>query len=171
MEVPSLMPCFIGKRPVIQSVFAMKRTKLHDRIADEAIGKADEEFIRHVRRGENLIEWYQHLIELKMDVETQIAERKAKLDTEHTRCLSMGDAGKQIWFEAKDEFQTWKVGAVRFKNALEYRLGEVKKLKREARQRIISDRAALLDLAAEMITDIGAGAEWHRHYRRLKGKS
>ena len=74
----------------------------------------------------------------------------------------MGETGKQIYFEEKAEFQSWKSGATRFKAALEHRLSEIKQLRREVTVTAADRQTELIRWAMRLIPRERDGAEWHK---------
>lgn len=147
----------------------MKRSAFHVRVADESSGKLDADFCRYLREPDNLNKWHSALVDLRQDIEQQVTERRVKLDDEHTRCLALGDPGKLIYFEIKNEFEKWRQGAGRFKGGLDQRLREVKTLRRERAESQSEDETwAVLKLAAQLIPKDGIGAHWHKRFDELK---
>ena len=143
----------------------MKRTPFHGSVADEAIsktkGEAGHEFARFIRLPANIDDWYQALIDLKFDVEQQLGDRKADIDRVHYECRKMGEDGKDIYFEKKMEHDAWRRGSTRFKKAIEYRLGEIRRLRRDAGDERQEAYRSLVRWAAELIPEDGDGAAWH----------
>lgn len=147
----------------------MKRTAFHNRVADEACGKADADFCRFLRDPKNLNQWHNALVDLHQDIEQQLTEKKTALDKEHARCMEIGDKGKAIYFEARNDFQKWRQGAGRFKQAIDQRLREVKTLRRERSESISETETwALLKMAACLIPKEGDGLDWHERFTKLR---
>ncbi|TDD37836.1 hypothetical protein E1287_07190 [Actinomadura sp. KC06] len=60
------------------------------------------------------------------DVEDQLAERRADLESFRQECHQAGPAGKDKWFAAQGEHQEWRRRAIGYRRILQRRLSEAK---------------------------------------------
>lgn len=64
------------------------------------------------------------LLSLKRDAEAQLTERAAALATYKSRCIA--DGSKSAYFAEENAYQTWRAGALRYRNGIEERLSELR---------------------------------------------
>jgi hypothetical protein len=94
-------------------------------------GEASD-FARVYLESAGVIEQYVTVLgDITKDIDTQLAERKAMLDTKHNELVEQGNAGKQEWFREKAAYGRWRGGALRVKRSTEVRRRELKELIRK----------------------------------------
>ena len=105
-----------------------------DREAFKALAQRDtrgevSDFARTYLESPGVIEQYVTILgDITKDIDTQLAERKAMLDTTHTELVEKGYSGKQEWFREKAAYGRWRGGALRVKRSTEVRRRELKEL-------------------------------------------
>lgn len=60
------------------------------------------------------------------DIEDQLAQRRADMDSFRQECFAQGQAGKGAWFSAWGEYQEWRQRAIGYRRILQRRLTESK---------------------------------------------
>lgn len=101
-------------------------------VRDDLKGKASDDEHAWLRYPETLTTWRTLLVSIKKDIETQFVSRKAEVDAFHQECMNPNSPhGKQEFFNARTDYQSWRAGAVRFKQNVESALSEAKILLRQ----------------------------------------
>lgn len=90
-------------------------------------GTADPATSAMLRETENLNLWYDTLAKMKRAVEAQLTSSRSTLLTNQAELLGKGS--HDAWLEAKASTERWRQGAIRFKNGVEERLAEAKRLR------------------------------------------
>jgi hypothetical protein len=93
--------------------------------------KVSDDEAAMLRQLENVPRWYNELNLLKRDIEAQFVQRKADLLDFQQGCLKRGRDGKQEFFDEKADHEAWKTGAVRWKQLIEAKMVEAKRLRAE----------------------------------------
>lgn len=75
-----------------------------------------------VRRTHNV------LTALYRDVEDQLAERRAEMESYRQECYEQGEPGKEEWYRAEGEHQHWRRRAIGYRRVVNRRLRETKEL-------------------------------------------
>ncbi len=112
--------------------------------ANDARGQTTEEEREYLRSPETVTDWLDALTELGLDLEAQFAERRAEAQAVQTECLDKGPEGKREWFEYKARYDRWRASARRFKQLVDARRREAKRLAHEhhVKERDASEREA-----------------------------
>jgi plasmid maintenance system antidote protein VapI len=80
-----------------------------------------------LRQPECLDRWHDMLLHLKRNVEAQLTSNRASLLAEQAERLAAGDTIG--WIKSKAESEQWRQRSIRFKNGVEERLREAKRLR------------------------------------------
>ncbi len=104
-----------------------RKHPLRDIAARDVRGLTTEEEVARLRSPEWVEHWFLALMELRQDVETQFAERKAAYDLRQVEVRSL-EHFDESWAPYRAEYFGWKKHAVRFLNTVRSR-------EREARRR------------------------------------
>ncbi len=144
---------------------AYDRDPFRELVIADAKGQATPTQSQGLRSPDIAILWHDMLIELKRDLETQLSERKARLQDTQNQCHQMPEReGKKIYFDTKVEYDRWRVGVLRVKGGVEKRLMEAQRLGAASRLDSSKNRSHLWELlnwACRLIPDEGEGADWH----------
>lgn len=107
------------------------RGRVSHRLGDRDADSGSPEILDQLRQSPEVLDrWYYTLIELKRSVESQLAARRADTDAKQSHLLSRSDTrSKNEWLTVKGDFETWRGGALRFKNGVETALLEAKSLR------------------------------------------
>ncbi len=156
---------------------SLNRARFYELVRDDVKGRAGDA-AAVLREPTNVQPWYETLIEMKREVELEMTSNKAALETLRAESLASGDeALKRAFFEAKRNYEAWKIGAAKFKNRIENRVTEVKALRHQYHLEGKLGRSPstisqmLLSQAARYVPRDGEGAAWHAAYEALKGES
>jgi hypothetical protein len=103
-----------------------------DIVNQDTRGALDSVTSAALREPENLDRWYDMLLTLKRRVEAQLAANRGEQAAKQAEYLSLGDQGKMLWLRYKASNEKWRQGAIRFKNGLEDKLAEAKRLRSQA---------------------------------------
>ncbi len=100
-----------------------------DIVNQDTRGALDPVTSAALREPENIDRWYDMLLTLKRRVEAQLAANRGDQASKQAEFLSLGDQGKVLWLRYKASNEKWRQGAIRFKNGLEDKLAEAKRLR------------------------------------------
>jgi hypothetical protein len=103
-----------------------------DIVNQDTRGALDSVTSAALREPEHLDRWYDMLLTLKRRVEAQLAANRGEQAAKQAEYLSLGDQGKVLWLRYKASNEKWRQGAIRFKNGLEDKLAEAKRLRMQA---------------------------------------
>lgn len=81
-----------------------------------------------LRQPDVLDRWHDTLLHLKRNVEAQLTSNRATLLADQAEALRGGDTVR--WVQIKAESEQWRQRSIRFKNGVEERLREAKRLRR-----------------------------------------
>lgn len=150
----------------------MNDGEFRELVEAELRGEADPQRVMFLHDGANINWWRDLLVELLEDVNSQLTQRKANLESFRKECLESGKSMKSSFFAAKEDHDQWRAKAVYRKKCVERKLREVKRLRAgraEDRIRVEArERWRLLEWAADLIPQDGEGAAWHRKYRETR---
>lgn len=91
-------------------------------------GEASD-FARQYLESDGIIDHYsQLLLDLIKDIDTQLVEKKARLDEFHIQCKEDRGAGKDEWFKERARYNRWRGGALRVKRSAELRRREIREI-------------------------------------------
>jgi hypothetical protein len=110
-----------------------RKHPLRDIAARDVRGLTTEEEVARLRSPEWVEHWFLALMELRQDVETQLAERKAAYDLRQVEVRSL-EHFDETWAPYRAEYFGWKKHAVRFLNTVRSREREARQLKAELKQ-------------------------------------
>lgn len=91
-------------------------------------GTLDSETSKLLRLPEHAARWHDTLLIMKRSVEAQLTAKKGELASQHAEYLSLGGNGKTLWIQAYASAEKWRQGAIRFKNGVEEKVAEAKRL-------------------------------------------
>jgi len=137
-----------------------------DLVAEEVRGKLDPERTAFLHDPDNRTRWYDVLVGLKRDIETQFTERKADLESYRIECHEQGESGRQDFFAERADHQAWVASASRFKSGIEGRIQRVKRMIRADKDEgFVAQLKQLCHDAKSLVPDEHAG--WHDRYADL----
>lgn len=94
-------------------------------------GSLDSSTSKLLRQPENLNRWYDTLLSIKRTVEAQLAASRAELIQKQVEFLPQGSSGKMLFLQERVTTERWRKGTIRFKNGVEDKLAEAKRLRAE----------------------------------------
>lgn len=103
--------------------------EFEDFVNRDVRGNLEPEFAAKLREPENINRWHDTLLRLKRSVDAQFSSARYELSSKQASYLTQGDKGRQMWLAARAASEKWRQGAVRFKNGVEERLAEAKRLR------------------------------------------
>lgn len=110
-----------------------RKHPLRDIAARDVRGLTTEEEVARLRSPEWVEHWFLALMELRQDVETQFAERKAAYDLRQVEVRSL-EHFDESWAPYRAEYFGWRKHAVRFLNTVKSREREARQLKAALKQ-------------------------------------
>ncbi len=102
--------------------------ELRELAAQDARGLISEDEAAWLREPARLKDWRSALLELKLEVEAQAVEKKAKVEAFQQECFAKGPKGKSEWFAYKAEYEAWRARSRRVMTGVQNRLRENKVL-------------------------------------------
>lgn len=120
--------------PLVANISDLPTLEFQDLVNKDVRGELDPETSQQLRAPENLNRWYDGLLKLKRTVEAQLTSNQADLASKQADLLGRGQAGLQEWLAAKAAAERWRQGAIRFKNGVEERLAEAKRIRHETNE-------------------------------------
>lgn len=109
-------------------------TSLTDEAFNEIVnadvrGTLDTDTSQALREPEVLSRWHDTLISMKRNVEAQLTTNKSEQSLRQAEFFALGAAGRVPWLQYRGNAEKWRQGAIRFKNGVEDRLAEAKRLR------------------------------------------
>lgn len=92
-------------------------------------GTADEHTSHALRDPMVVGRWYDTLVSLKRSVEAQLTANRGEQAGKQAEFLRLGPSGKPMWLQSQAAADKWRQGAIRFKNGVEDRMAEAKRLR------------------------------------------
>lgn len=114
------------------------------------------------------------LRQLKNDLDSQLARRKAEFLEKVAICWGRGPAGKQDYFVAKGQYERWRASVVRLKMGIENHLGEVRRKRRETQESndtFNRSLVALIHEAQDLVERLPEAENWKRRAEAMVGIS
>jgi hypothetical protein len=118
------------REPINTRVVEYREHPLKEIAAQDVRGLTTEEEAARLRSPEWVEHFFEALIELKQDVETQLSERKSDYDMRQAEVRSL-DYFDETWAPYKSEYMGWRKHAVRFLNSVKNREREARRLVKE----------------------------------------
>lgn len=118
----------------VQPTTTLDLTVLSDEAFNDIVnadvrGTVDKETSSALRDPAVLSRWYDTLLSLKRSVEAQLTANRGEQSTKQAEFLHLGAAGRPLWLQFRGQSEKWRQGAIRFKNGVEDRLAEAKRLR------------------------------------------
>lgn len=116
------------------ATYSLDLTSLSDEAFNEIVnadvrGTADEQTSLALRDPMVVDRWYDTLASLKRSVEAQLTANRGEQAAKQAEFLRMGPSGKAMWLQSRAAAEKWRQGAIRFKNGVEDRMAEARRLR------------------------------------------
>lgn len=136
---------------VLETILAMNKDEFHALVNDDIRGKAPDHMSQALRDPEVVERWYNALVSIKRNMETQLANDRFKRIEKKLELMKLGNAGQMLWLEFVREREEWKAGAIRFKNGVEDKISEAKIILRNS---VNIERDILIRRLAELRLEV-----------------
>ena len=107
-----------------------------NRLVNDDIREVAPQVVSDALRAPETVErWYLCLLTNKNSVESQLANGTAERAEKKAQCESLGEDGRQMWFDFLAQHEKWRAGAIRFRGGTDVKLQEAK----QARRRLLAE--------------------------------
>lgn len=103
-------------------------------VGEDVRGKIDVKTSKLLRTPMFLHRWHDTLLQIKRNVEFQLASDKAERYSKRLEYLNRGEKGKQEFLKYQADKERWRANNIFFKNGVENKLAEAKRLLTDADQ-------------------------------------
>lgn len=117
--------------PVASNISELPVSEFQDLVNRDVRGELAPSVSSQLREPQNLNLWHDTLLKLKRTVEAQLTSNRADLIAKQAELATKGSKGTAEWLAVKASAERWRQGAIRFKNGVEERLAEAKRIRNQ----------------------------------------
>lgn len=107
-------------------------------VNDDIRGVVSEEIADWLRSDDEVEEFYDKLCSLRSDVELQLTTNKGEVHERRATHLRQ-NRSEEEWHTFLAENERWKAGAIRFRNGVDNRIREVKRIVKDLNESLYDD--------------------------------
>lgn len=118
----------IARTNTTMNLSDLSETAFHEIVNADVRGTLDSQTSAMLREPENVPRWHDTLLDMKRSVEAQLTAKKGELAQQRAEYMVLGERGRPLWAQAQASAGKWKQGSIRFKNGVETKIAEAKRL-------------------------------------------